>query len=111
MMKTTNSVAFYNTNGSGRDQYIACNNGGFTSTHSNAGGIESGTFQKLAKRNIDVQVGIKSPSKRFHYNLDGSGRDTYIFVDQGGFMFLTSPQLQHVRLEVDRAPQRLLEEP
>jgi hypothetical protein len=75
----------YKTNGTGRDTYIAFNNGGFNQV------------QLHTKEDTGTFGGGKGSSKFFHrtsskptfkvtnYNLDGSGRDTYIKSNNGGF--------------------------
>jgi len=60
----------------GRDSYIAFNNGGvYKDMHFITGGFERGGIpwkRRYRGRPIPVQGKMK------HYNVDGSGRDTYI---------------------------------
>lgn len=72
-------VGIYKPTGTGRDTYIATNNGGFTAdhpTHYKPNYTKNnGLF--YAKLGNKPHVGV--------YRRDGGGRDSYIFDDNGGF--------------------------
>ncbi len=82
--------------GNGRDGYIASNNGGFTISHQVAHQIHPGTIYYPQN---DVLFKTVSKSKRvfgvsqpktsnvcpIKYHPSGSGRDTYIASNNGGF--------------------------
>lgn len=77
----------YHNNGTGRDSYIYSNNGGFSIE--NKGTI----FPKPGNMEVEKRMGPSaslkfSPSngRAIHYNQDGSGRDSYIHHNHGGFV-------------------------
>lgn len=89
----------YQHEGTGRDTYIATNNGGFTVSHKVTPQLHPGTIyypehdvlMKMAsgKRNSS-QVQAVSAAKTANvcpikYTTNGTGRDTYIFSNNGGF--------------------------
>ncbi|KAL4466908.1 hypothetical protein ABPG74_010505 [Tetrahymena malaccensis] len=72
----------YVSNGSGRDSYIWKVNGGlFKEKLEDPKGFEIGTFN--GKRHYK-QPNNYLPAKHIHYRTDGTGRDSYINVDEGG---------------------------
>ncbi|OMJ76203.1 hypothetical protein SteCoe_24459 [Stentor coeruleus] len=78
-LKTTH----YGPNGEGRDTYIFVNNGG----------VERNTYpyvfkeqSRMTRRNF-VFGSPNLGSKSLKYKSDGTGRDTYIGNNHGGFMF------------------------
>ena len=83
----------YQTDGTGRDTYIANNNGGFTSAHAVGSVNKPGTFYVAQSRPLSRQQKQFQtlPGRKMSdvcpvkYQLDGSGRDTYIYSNNGGF--------------------------
>ena len=77
--------------------YISFNNGGFTAANIPTTGIKPGSFGR-SQVNFNVLniarggEGNSSPAKRFNYNVNGSGRDTYIHDNHGGFVNNYSPK-------------------
>ena len=81
----------YFTDGTGRDRYIAFDNGGFF------------TNREVKKENsrrtgtsFDTKITYKymSPymkTPNFHYHSDGNGRDSYIYTNGGGLYYDTKP--------------------
>ncbi|KRX04974.1 hypothetical protein PPERSA_06608 [Pseudocohnilembus persalinus] len=77
----------YHSNGSGRDNYITVNGGGFfRGNNDNSAGFQIGTF---GGRRAYKPINNYRPNKHIHYRNDGTGRDTYVGIDEGG---LTSKQ-------------------
>lgn len=76
----------YEQNGTGRDSYIQNNNGGFTARY------EPTVFDKPSSISLGNKFknkrngGKEIQSKPIHYRHNGTGRDGYIAVNQGGFM-------------------------
>ena len=87
ILATAGRANIYNTDGTGRDTYVSHNSGGFTvmnqptlqqkSTSFNAGG----PAQNLKR----AGQGLGSPAKPLHYHVNGTGRDSYIHQNHGGF--------------------------
>ena len=75
----------YNIDGSGRDTYIGFNNGGNTELYSPASAFKSGKLR--SPRHQFRDLGLGSPNKKFHYPVDGTGRDSYIKESDGGFTY------------------------
>ncbi|OMJ86977.1 hypothetical protein SteCoe_11373 [Stentor coeruleus] len=78
-------TSYYRTNGTGRDTYIAYDNGG--------------TFQPMMSLKSCERTSSrpkssvsKSSTRSLHYISDGTGRDTYIRVSDGGLHSSTSPK-------------------
>mmetsp|Transcript_15533 Transcript_15533/g.1396 ORF Transcript_15533/g.1396 Transcript_15533/m.1396 type:complete len:117 (+) Transcript_15533:109-459(+) len=72
----------YHSNGSGRDQYITTTCGGlFRNKPEKCSGFEIGTF---GKKEAYKPINNYLPAKHLHYHSDGTGRDKYIIVDEGG---------------------------
>lgn len=81
----------YATDGTGRDTYINFNNGGNTAASFPTVAAKSGAFGRSASNFQPGGVarggeGSMSPPKRLHYHVNGTGRDTYIHSNHGGFM-------------------------
>ena len=70
----------YVTNGSGRDTYVGYNNGGNTASSSMVKAVKKNMFF-----NHKGYVRDDSPGKKPLYKQDGSGRDSYISSNNGGF--------------------------
>ena len=75
-------VIIYNSDGGGRDTYIQTNNGGFFH-----GGVKSvikgDQFDFYSKYNHLYDIRKQPVSIR--YRSDGTGRDSYVMVNSGGF--------------------------
>lgn len=76
---------YYRTDGTGRDTYIAYDNGG--------------AFKPMDKLHSHGKILIrpksaasKSSMRSLHYNSDGSGRDSYIRISDGGLHASSTPQ-------------------
>lgn len=78
----------YRSDGMGRDSYVYHNNGGLMnyspSAHKKSDLISSG---RLIPNRPD-RKGVGDPSRPVHYVCNGSGRDSYVFANDGG---LTNP--------------------
>ena len=90
----------YPPDGSGRDRYIAYNNGGFfnknNTFNSNQNNKQTGTaFDTKIDYKFLVSPSVKVPS--FHYHGDGTGRDSYI-MSNGGGLFYDSKSLSSYKL-------------
>ena len=87
------AVNIYKPDGHGRDTYARMNNGGNTlMNYATAKGQADGCDPQfrlrhgLGRHSHGQQQMSNSPSqKKFAYVQDGSGRDTYILNDNGGF--------------------------
>ena len=76
----------YQNNGGGRDSYIYSNNGGFTVKHQGAMFPKPGSM--MSEKKMGPTAALKfSPTngKPMRYYNDGTGRDGYIFHNDGGF--------------------------
>ena len=82
----------YQRNGSGKDNYIAYNNGGFSmpTTHGYVkrpeGFPQKSIFKDLNMATGRVQRSRPVKSKPIHYHCYGNGRDAYIGANNGGFI-------------------------
>ena len=91
----------YPPDGSGRDRYVAYNNGGFFDKNSNS--LNSNQNNKQTGTSFDTKIDYKyslSPSIKapnFHYHGDGTGRDSYIITNGGG-LFYDSKSLNSYKL-------------
>jgi hypothetical protein len=65
----------YAVDGTGRDGYIALNNGGLYKGYEPAGAMDFGAFREKKARNTSL---ASIPTKRVGYTNDGSGRDGYV---------------------------------
>ena len=74
----------YTTDGTGRDTYIGFSSGGFLPMKTNAAADKSGRFNTPQKM-ISKETGTRSPHRTVHYAANGSGRDSYINANSGGF--------------------------
>lgn len=84
-LQKNGSAIHYKQNGTGRDSYIYGNNGGFTMLSQPTKFDKSGHMTSMRyshKKNYSSVA-----SRAMHYKQDGSGRDSYIYYNHGGFMF------------------------
>jgi len=82
----------YNTDGNGRDMYIAINSGGFiTNNNSASPDYIRRTGTNLSTRIIYKSVSPYAKSPNFHYHSDGRGRDSYIYCNGGGLIYDSKP--------------------
>ena len=70
---------YYKTNGTGRDLYIACDSGGNFKFDE-----KLGSRPNTAGYRIRPQTPSSIAGKSIHYQADGTGRDSYIKVSDGG---------------------------
>lgn len=84
ILATAGKARIYNTDGTGRDTYIGFNNGGNTTSYFPTQAATSGAFRS-PKGGAGYRMGGGSPGKKLHYHVDGTGRDSYIHVTDGGF--------------------------
>ena len=78
---TKTNIAFYKTDGMGRDGYITYNNGGFWKNSQ----IKLKDIYKPRKKTIFFRSLFHQPAP-FTYLSDGSGRDTYILEHNAGLV-------------------------
>jgi hypothetical protein len=76
----------YNTDGTGRDTYIGFDNGGNTAKYAPAQAWRKGEMSQTAGGGFGFPKQQSTATKNVHYHSDGTGRDSYIHVDQGGYM-------------------------
>jgi len=76
---------YYRTDGSGRDLYIAYDNGGTFQPMMSA----PSNKKPCSRPNSAVS---KSQARSLHYVSDGSGRDSYIRISDGGLHCSSNPQ-------------------
>lgn len=75
-------TSHYLPNGDGRDKYISTTNGGFyVSTFPYRFGEEGRTHKIAYSKSVP-----KLEAKALKYNSNGSGRDTYVGYNSGGFL-------------------------
>ena len=77
--------------------YIGVNNGGFTTASIPAAGMKPGSFGRSQDNFNPTNVARGgsspgSPQKTNNYHTNGSGRDTYIATNHGGFVSNYSPK-------------------
>ena len=73
---------FYQNDGSGRDTYISNDNGGFQKPrHITGKPINDLSKNSLYQRDPHHEI----TGKHINYLQDGTGRDSYIFMSNGGF--------------------------
>ncbi|CDW85150.1 UNKNOWN [Stylonychia lemnae] len=87
LSKTQYGVPFttnYQINGTGRDSYIAVNNGGFYASYEPAKAADLGSFLSN-KAKYAHNYNKQAPQKYVFYTTNGSGRDSYIVNNNGGF--------------------------
>ena len=78
----------YARDGTGRDDYIALNNGGINKiTQSPSKGISTGPQMYVGNNQSGPRIDIfpQLAGKTINYNYNGSGRDSYIASSNGGF--------------------------
>ena len=75
----------YNINGTGRDTYISFDNGGNTARYTPVKVEKPGKL--MSPRSNFRLGGLGSPGRKIHYNVDGTGRDSYIHDNDGGFSY------------------------
>ena len=79
----------YKCNGTGRDEYIQSNNGGInTQYYSPSKQLSDGTHQMYVGNNqhgYRTNLNPEVNGRKVNYELNGTGRDTYIFDVNGGF--------------------------
>ena len=78
----------YRVGGGGRDTYIFNDNGGFTSLNRPRGQEKGGGFLPKVNRSPDASKKFSSTmqqAKSVRYKTDGTGRDSYVGVGDGGF--------------------------
>ena len=83
----------YLVDGSGRDNYIANNNGGLYVAHKPASALTSGVFRTRQRPSSSLcNLGVK----RSHYYCDGTGRDRYVLKSEiPTFAFSQAEQAQN----------------
>ena len=73
----------YKINGTGRDLYIYQNNGGFSIYNDRPIANKPGGFLPKINRSPCKFPDISQPMAK-RYQVDGTGRDLYIYTDNGG---------------------------
>ena len=86
------SIAFYQTDGMGRDCYITYNNGGFWK--SNHIRLKSLSNSLHSNKNMILFHPLFHQPGPITYISDGSGRDSYIIEHSGGFMRTFEPLIK-----------------
>ena len=90
ILATAGRAKIYNTDGSGRDTYVSTNSGGFSINNQPASAWHGGTMGAVAKAVSPGHVarggGQGSPGKTIHYHVNGTGRDSYIHANHGGYV-------------------------
>ena len=74
---------YYRDDGTGRDLYITCNNGGLYQQRRQLPEYPVSSFRP--KRSCKSNV-PNSSHKKVRYTSNGTGRDSYIYSSSGGFM-------------------------
>jgi hypothetical protein len=72
----------YHANGTGRDSYIKVSSGGFYKPYAPVAAAPVGSFTMKKVPNASPSPVIHA--KPHHYRSDGSGRDLYIGINEGG---------------------------
>ena len=88
ILASAGRAKIYNTDGTGRDTYVSFNSGGFTDMKTPAAAQQPGTFgqtMRVSAQHIARGGGLGSPGKTIHYQVNGTGRDSYIHANHGGF--------------------------
>ena len=89
ILASAGRAKIYNTDGTGRDTYVGFNNGGFSVPNQPASAWKGGTFgasqHKINPQHLARGGGLGSPGKTIHYHVNGTGRDSYIHANSGGF--------------------------
>lgn len=76
----------YNTDGTGRDTYIGFDNGGNTKKYEPVPCPRQGIMSQTCTSFFGYPKQQSAAVKNVHYHSNGTGRDSYIHVDQGGYM-------------------------
>ena len=84
-LATAGRANIYNTDGTGRDTYIGSNSGGFTIMNQPTIQQKSSAFSLPAINVKRSGLGMGTPAKPLHYHNNGTGRDSYIYANHGGF--------------------------
>lgn len=75
----------YHINGTGRDTYIFNNNGGFAAMHQPGNkGVPPGSFLPKVKGSPIKYPNVVAQAMPKRYLTDGTGRDIYIYTNDGG---------------------------
>lgn len=89
ILASAGRAKIYNTDGTGRDTYVSKNSGGFTNMNAPASAMRGGStgayMPNVSAQHIARGGGQGSPGKTLHYHVNGTGRDSYIACNQGGF--------------------------
>ena len=88
VLASAGRAKIYNTDGTGRDTYVSVNSGGFSQPSFPAAATKGGSFGKQDRSHamhVARGGGAGSPGKNIHYRTNGTGRDSYIACNQGGF--------------------------
>ena len=83
ILANAGKTRLYNTNGTGRDTYITFNSGGNTVGNFPTLSLKAGN--QFNKAIVGIRKPSGSPGKTMHYQVDGTGRDSYIHCSDGGF--------------------------
>ena len=91
ILASAGRAKIYNTDGTGRDTYVSTNSGGFSIENLPASAWHGGQFgpaqTMVSPQHIARGGGQGSPGKTIRYHVNGSGRDSYIHCNHGGFAF------------------------
>jgi hypothetical protein len=88
ILASAGRAKIYNTDGTGRDTYVSNNSGGFAIDHLPASAWRGGTFavpRQVSPEHVARGGGQGSPGKTIRYQVNGTGRDSYIHATHGGF--------------------------
>lgn len=86
----------YHNDGTGRDTYVELDNGGFNKAYSPIKWQKPGTLHNAYLHRQKVNPMPVLHSKPFHYPVDGSGRDKYVKINEGGLSCGTGKQKYYV---------------
>ncbi|CAG9325420.1 unnamed protein product [Blepharisma stoltei] len=78
---------YYRTNGTGRDTYIAYDNGGVFQSTSKYPNSQTGKYWIRPKSSYS-----RPSAKSLRYSSDGSGRDSYVKYGDGGLHAASTPR-------------------
>mmetsp|Transcript_14153 Transcript_14153/g.20702 ORF Transcript_14153/g.20702 Transcript_14153/m.20702 type:complete len:147 (+) Transcript_14153:30-470(+) len=79
----------YKTDGTGRDSYIATNNGGFFPAKRV---MEEYPVSSLRPKRCIVPNASNTPHRIVRYHSNGTGRDSYITTCSGGFQSMSNSE-------------------
>ena len=91
ILATAGKAFIYNTDGTGRDTYIGFNSGGNTMGNFPTAAAKGGAFRSIEARQYRI-AGVGDSAKKLHYQVDGTGRDSYIHINAGGFNAIANKQ-------------------